>query len=130
MPTPEAQRHSLGYSNPVSKLSRGGSLLVELPTFNGCESMTSQLAKLCTVRALKGGKEAHIEGLEGVAAVGGQAKDNYIVLHSIEEELNANMKTMAIQNKETHSPICTIRVSFLSSMWQGSYTAAVCGSKT
>jgi len=36
-----------------------------------------------------------------VAAVGGQAKDNYVVFHSIEEELNANMRTMAIQNKET-----------------------------
>ena len=36
--------------------------------------MTSQLVKLCTVMALQGGKEAHIQGLEEVAAVGGQAK--------------------------------------------------------
>jgi len=130
MPTPEAKRPTLGYSNPVSKISRGGSLPVELSSFNGFESMTSQLVKLCTTMALQGGEEAHIEGLEEVAAVEGQAKDNYIVLHSIEEELNGNMRTMAIQNKETCSPICTITVSFLSSIWQGSYTAAVCGSKT
>ena len=92
--------------------------------------MTSQLVKLCTVMALQSGKEAHIEGLEEVAAVGGQAKDNYIVPYSIEKELNDKMRAMAIQNKETCSPICTISVSLLSSMWQGSYTAAVCGSKT
>jgi len=92
--------------------------------------MTSQLVKLCTIMVLQGGKEAHIEGLEEVAAVGGQAKDNYVVFHSIEEDLNANMRTMAIQNKETRSPICTISVSFLSIMWRRSYTAAVCGSKT
>jgi len=92
--------------------------------------MTSQLLKLCTVITLQGGKEAHIEGLEEVAAVGGQAKDNYVVFHSVEKELNANMRTMAIQNEETRSPICTIRVCFLSIMWRRSYTAAVCGSKT
>ena len=92
--------------------------------------MTSQLVKLCTVMAWQGGKEAHIEGLEEVAAEGGQAKDNYVVLHSIEEEHNANMRTMAIQNKETRSPICTMSVTFLSTVWRGSYTAAVCGSKT
>jgi len=38
--------------------------------------MTSQLVKLCTVMALQGGKEAHIEELEEVAAVGGHTKDN------------------------------------------------------
>jgi hypothetical protein len=36
--------------------------------------MTSQLIKLCTVMALQGGNKAHIQGLEEVAAVGGQAK--------------------------------------------------------
>jgi hypothetical protein len=79
---------------------------------------------------LQGGKEAHIEGLEEMAAVGRQAKDNYVLFHSIEKELNTNMRTMAIQNKETRSPICTISESLLSIMWRRSYTAAVCGSKT
>ena len=78
--------------------------------------MTSQVVKLRTLMGLKGGKEAHIEGLEEVAAVEGQAKDNYIVLYCIEKKLNVNMRTMAIQNKETHIPTCTIGVSFLSSM--------------
>jgi hypothetical protein len=62
------------------------------------------------------GKEAHMEVVEGVAAVGGQAKGNYVVLHTIEEELNAHMTTMTIHNRETRSHICTISVSFFSCM--------------
>ena len=31
--------------------------------------MAGQLVKLCTVMALQGGKEAHVEGLEEVAMV-------------------------------------------------------------
>jgi hypothetical protein len=91
--------------------------------------MTSQLVKLCTAMALKGGQEALIKGLEKVAVVGGQAKENNIVLHGIVEELNTNMRTMAIHIMEMHSPNCTISASILTSMWQVSYTAAGCSSK-
>jgi hypothetical protein len=108
----------------------GGSTLEELPFFNGCESMTSQLVKLRTVIELQDGEEAAMERLEDVAVVAWQVEDNNIVLHSIVEELNANMRTKGIQLQEMRSPIRTISVSFLSSMWQGSYTAAVSGSKS
>jgi hypothetical protein len=78
--------------------------------------MTTQLVKVYTVMELQGGKEAHILRLWEVAAMGAQAKDNNVLLRCIEEELNANMKTMAIQNMETHTSICTICVRFLSSI--------------